>query len=108
MATNINRTISRDSDYGFAITFLDDNDDPVTGVDFTCAVRLKYKTPVVTSFEVAEDAPGVYTFVLNRTKTRLLSPNLTYVYDVAYSRNSNINRPIYGELTIIGDISPID
>ncbi len=108
MATEIDRFISRDSDYGFAITFLDDNDDPVTGVEFTCAIRLKYKTPVVTSFEVAEDAPGVYTFVLTRAKTRLLSPNLTYTYDVAYKRDGSVTRPIYGDLTVLGDISPIE
>lgn len=108
MATEINRVISRDSDYGFAITFLDDNGDPVTGVSFSCVVRLKYKTPVVTSFEVAEDVPGVYTFVLTRAKTRLLSPNLTYVYDVAYKRDGAVTRPIVGTITIEPDISPIE
>lgn len=108
MATEINRTISRDSDYGFAITFLDDNNDPVTGVEFTCAVRLKYKTPIVTSFEVAEDTAGVYTFVLSRAKTRLLSPNLAYTYDVAYKRGGAVTRPIIGTITIEPDISPID
>jgi len=108
MATEIPRSLSRDSDCGFAITFLDDNGAPVTGVDFTCAVRLKYKTPIVTSYEVAEDAPGVYTFVLTRAKTRLLSPNLTYTYDVAYKRVGAVTRPIYGDLTVLGDISPID
>jgi hypothetical protein len=108
MATEIDRTISRDSDYGFAITFKDAENNPVTGVVFSCAIRLKYKTPVVTTFEVAEDNPGVYTFYLARAKTRLLAPNLSYTYDVAYKREGAVTRPIYGNLIVVGDISPID
>lgn len=116
-AAENNITIGRGTDYSFELTIQDSLSVAVdlssgTAAALKCDIRRGVGKPLEARFNTAfstDGSDGKVTFTLPDTETIKLNPRHRYEYDIYWTDavTGNIDRLIYGVVTVEGNISAL-
>ena len=107
MATKVNLVIDQGATFQTAITFADENDNPINFSTYTgtAQIRKHYSSSNATNFSVGLNSSGIVTLSLTANQTANLVSG-RYVYDLEVVDSSNvISRLIEGIVTVTPQVT---